>query len=130
MTTQDRKRFKKLMKNAMRTMRHMDNRRDHLAERAKMVSRIRELAEDGQIGLSRSGMDCDCVQYSGVTSIMPAVPMAVFREIEKIYEHADGPCSVGVVSPSTARATEYRSYDRALEAYENGHAHRITLGAF
>jgi len=96
---------------------------DYLAERAKLAQRVRDAAEDGMVVLVRNGTDCDGVRYSGVTRPVKAVPYLVHREIEKDYEYADGPMSIGVVSPSAAREIEYESRDMVMEAFEDGHPH-------
>ncbi len=72
-----------------------------------------------------SGMDCDCVQYSGRVHTCEATFEAYEKMHDDIAEWADGPFSLTIV-PWSQKVT-YTSRDRALEAYENGHPHHITF---
>lgn len=114
---------------ALRRLAKMGPRRvDPLAERATLKRAIAVFAENGRVALHTTGMDCDCVEYSGVArSSIPAQVVAVEREIQGIYDAADGPVSVGLMKPSEAAACESISRDLALEAFEDGHPHCVRL---
>lgn len=89
---------------------------------------IQECAENGQILVIESGMDCDCVQYDGRTRVIEA-SIKAYDELEReVGEWADGPFSFSIARPSEEANIHYRSRDRALEAYEDGHPHSIHLG--
>lgn len=82
----------------------------------------------GQIGVIRAGMDCDCTQYH-YESVQPVPTSIVVHDIEdeKRIEWLDGPESVRYLPPDQVTPRSV-SRDRAMEAYEDGHAHRITWG--
>jgi hypothetical protein len=73
------------------------------------------------VAIVESGMDCDCVEYSGKVSIVPADWRAVIKHMDDAEKWADGPISFAIVSPSKARGIEYSSRDRIAEAFEDGH---------
>jgi hypothetical protein len=97
-------------------------------DRARLLKQIQANTEDGMIAVYRSGMDCDCTQYSRC-SIIPA-PKGAFIEQYHEDQHQqwlDGPESSWYGKPSQAEP-HYKSADRALEAYEEGHPHLILWG--
>ena len=96
-----------------------------ITERGALAARIRACDEGGKIAMVESGMDCDCVRYSGKVTIVPATMAAYYEEYNRTAEWADGPFSFAIVRPSEAAGIEYASRDLALEAYENGHPHYI-----
>lgn len=98
---------------------------DPLAKRASVALWIRQAAESGQIALVESGMDCDCVSYSGLVRMVPANTPALERAIDQAYANAEGAISLRVMRPSEAASIDYASRDLAAEAYENGHAHIV-----
>jgi len=77
------------------------------------------------IKVVESGMDCDCVKYSGRVHTCEATVKAFEELHDRIAEWADGPFSLSIV-PWSQKIT-YTSRDLALEAYENGHPHHITF---
>jgi len=95
---------------------------DRLAARAKLAQKIRTRAENGEIGIVESGMDCDCSKYVH-SRLMTAVPFAVERWIDESYEAADGPIHVSIEHPDDLPENESR--DLALEAFEDGHPHVV-----
>ncbi len=103
-----------------------DNRtRNYLQKRRSMHKAIRDLSENGEIAVVWSGMDCDCVQYSGSVSIIDADWRSVQEHIDNQYEWAEGPLYYSFEKPSVAEKIEYESRDLALEAFEDGHPHVI-----
>lgn len=95
-------------------------------ERAGYARQIAKNAEGGRIAVCRSGMDCDCVQYSHVTHI--DVPVSLFAYVRNEHEHEqylDGPESSSFGKPSEC-PEEYLSSDRALAAFEDGHPSTVT----
>jgi hypothetical protein len=95
---------------------------DPIAENARTVARIAALAEYGLVGLSVTQMDCDCSQWSTLEAI-PAQRVYLERELQRIYENAEGPVSWGLCEPPAR--PEYHSRDLALEAFEDGHPHVV-----
>lgn len=80
------------------------------------------------IAVMRSGMDCDCTQYSSVRHVeAPKSILKFIRDEEEHREYLDGPESVSYGKPSD-NEPDYRSADRAMEAYENGHPSRVEWG--
>lgn len=95
-------------------------------ERAAIKARWNAVSENGMIAVCRSGMDCDCTQYAHVSHV--AVPLSVFQWMIDEDEHRqwlDGPESTWFAKPSDYPQM-YRSSDRALEAYEEGHISTVT----
>jgi hypothetical protein len=76
---------------------------------------------DNFVAIVESGMDCDCVQYSGKVSLVRADWRAVQEHIDHASKWADGPISFGIMPPSEAQSVRYWSRDRVAEAHENGH---------
>jgi hypothetical protein len=96
---------------------------DWLASRAARAALVNNYAENGEVALVSSGMDCDGVRYSGAVSLCAAVPMVVEKAMDSAYEWADGPMTIVLARPSDVADLEYESRDLALEAFENGHSH-------
>lgn len=92
-------------------------------QRLAFLQQIRDYAEDGQIAVVWSGMDCDGVRYSGDVRMVSATKQDVTEHIDHVYEWADGPCVYSLMRPSCARELEYQSRDLAAEAHEDGHSH-------
>lgn len=88
-------------------------------------TKIKSVAEHGEVAVVESGMDCDCVQYSGHVTITTADVRAVEDHIAERLAWADGPINFRLMKPSEARGLVARSRDLALEAYENGHQHVV-----
>lgn len=82
--------------------------------------------DDGMMMVSRSGMDCDGVQYSGNTTMIKATRQAYFDFIDEENKWADGPFSVGIVDLDHRDKIKYQSRDLAMEAYEDGHPHVLS----
>lgn len=122
MTRPQRKRF-------LRAWRQMGlGRPDRLALKVDQLATIQACARpDGTVLVVESGCDCDGVQYDGRTHVVQAHYMALARLERDIAEWADGPFYLRVTLPD--EAVKYVSRDRTLEAFEDGHAHCIKLGA-
>ena len=93
-----------------------------IAENAKIAAAA---ARGEQIAVVWSGRDCDGVRYSNHVSMVEADRKVIDKHIEHTYEWADGPCNYRLVSSTDADALQYTSRDLTMEAFENGHAHRI-----
>jgi hypothetical protein len=78
------------------------------------------------VALVRSGMDCDGVQYGNDVTYVPASWREVETRIDDDCRHADGPIYHQIMKPSEAAGLRKHSRDLALEAFEDGHPHRIT----
>lgn len=96
-------------------------------DRAGYAQILRSCVEDGKIGVARSGMDCDCTQYSYV-QIMDAPSGAIkfAREEDFHYSSLDGTESTQWLKPSEC-IIQSHSRDLALEAYEDGHPHVVYI---
>lgn len=97
--------------------------------RAELWDDITRHARDGKVGYVRSGMDCDCTQYryEGVIDL-PAGALIHQREVDHHEQYLDGPENTWYRDPGEEVRT-YRSADRALEAYEDGHPHSVSWGS-
>ena len=84
---------------------------------------IAECAEDGKVAVIESGMDCDCVQYSGHRHLIDANVKAYDALRRSIAESADGRIYLDIARPS--EDVEQSSRDLALEAFEDGHPYSI-----
>lgn len=86
---------------------------------------IKECAKDGKVVVAESGMDCDCVSYSGRLHEIPA-NVAAYDKLEKdTAAWADGPFHFCIVPPEEVTKIEYKSRDNVMEAYEDGHPHSV-----
>ena len=94
--------------------------------RARYRRVLDQYVEDGMIGVIRQGMDCDCTAYV-YEHVRPAFKGAVaFLQEEFAHQESlDGPESTRWLKPSEVKP-RHESRDLALEAYENGHAHRVS----
>lgn len=126
------KRLRKIFKRAAKEG-LIGNRRVHwvhssIEQRAGYRRILDTCVEDGKIGYVRSGMDCDCTQYRR-EDVRPA-PAGAFvfqREEDEHQSWLDGPESTYWLRPSETEKS-YRSADRALEAYEDGHPSVVYWG--
>jgi hypothetical protein len=111
---------------ARRRLKNVDYR---INERAEWAAAFAKFGRGGKVALCRSGMDCDCTQYSHVTHM--DVPKSLFAFIKAEEEHRewlDGPESTWLEVVEDAPEEDLYS-DRALEAYEEGHASHVTWAA-
>lgn len=76
--------------------------------------------QDGMIGVIISSTDCDWT-HSKYARVMPVSALRGF--LDDLYADREGPTSHLLVSPE--HAYEYQGTTRALEAFEDGHAHCI-----
>lgn len=84
-------------------------------------------AVDGKIGVHRSGMDCDCTQYSRsyITEAHTGA-FAFCMEEMKHEQYLDGPESTRFSLPEHT-IVESKSLDLALRAYEDGHPSTVYI---
>lgn len=94
---------------------------DSLADRAALAGEIEHKASGGKVAMVESGMDCDCVQYSGRIRMVQAIVSAYVHAVNRAYADAEGPISIYMATPAEARAIRYSSRDLAAEAHEDGH---------
>ena len=98
-------------------------REDWLEERRHLAAVIAKDAEDGEVAIIESGMDCDGVKYWGRACVVPASVMAVLLWEKRTEEWADGPFYWHIERPSAE--VESGSRDLGMEAFEDGHPHVI-----
>ena len=103
--------------------RRADEAIDRRVKRYAETQQISSCAENGKVAVVWSGMDCDCVRYSGDCYLVEATRNAVDQHVDSYYEYADGPCGYYICKPS--ERPDYHSRDLAAEAFENGHPHHI-----
>lgn len=100
----------------------LEQRREDTQKRLTFLRQLVEFGEAGKIALVRSGRDCDGVEYDGDVVIVTATKQSVEAQVEGDLEYADGPMYFRLERPSVAKTIEHLSRDRAMEAFENGHA--------
>ena len=100
-------------------------RSDPLAHKLKLVEKIKNFAENGEILLIEGGCDCDGSQYEGKTRLVNATFVEVNAFIEQAENWADGSIYFDFDFPSNDENYTRSSRDLALEAFENGHSHII-----
>lgn len=100
-------------------------------ENANIRAMLNANQRNGQLGLIRDGMDCDCTRYYSERIIDGFASVAAFKRWDsERQEWLDGPESVSFVPPGHIEP-QHHSKDLAMEAYENGHPHHIIdTGAF
>lgn len=94
---------------------------DGLQARVELGREIASKAYHGKVAMVESGMDCDCVRYSGIVRMIPASIIAWVHATDQAYYNAEGPISLYMVTPEEGRKIKYHSRDLAAEAYEDGH---------
>lgn len=98
-----------------------------LSRRWELMARIDECRrDDGKMWVSESGMDCDCVSYSGHLHECEANLRAYEKLGYEINEWADGPFNIYPITEEQAAESRPRSRDLAMEAYEDGHPHSVS----
>ena len=102
---------------------------DFLALKETIFDRYKANSENGYTVIVEQGMDCDGVQYRYIGEPIKCVPVAINKEMDRINYSADGSVSTYCVKPSEAKKMQNVSIDRGMEAFENGHAHSIRMGA-
>ena len=98
---------------------------DKVQGRIDVARKLRTYAEHGYIAVIESGMDCDCVAYSGHVHLFSAAPERFWREVDNMYYNAEGPITWYLERPSVATSVESTQRDLALEAFENEHPYSI-----
>lgn len=105
-----------------------DGLHERINARATLAQQIAaHKSPDGMLYLEESGMDCDCVRYSGRIHCIPATLQAYKKLEDDTYKWSDGPFNLRLVTQAEAESAQYQSRDLALEAFENGHPHHITF---
>jgi len=74
------------------------------------------------VALCKWERDCDCVEGTSMR-LVEATVAALDEAVERDYDWAEGPVRHWIQRPSDAFESEF--HDRALEAFEDGHAHVI-----
>lgn len=81
---------------------------------------------DGKIGVIVQGMDCDCCAYRREYVTESWSSVAAFKKHWSEHcDYLDGPETQNFCQPTEVEKCNNYSRDLALEAYENGHPHRI-----
>lgn len=93
-----------------------------IAQRAKLVALVAKYERDGLVSFNTTQMDCDCAKWTS-GGVMAAVPIAVEKAVQDLYDNAEGTCSWWLDTPKNV--AEYASRDLALEAFEDGHPHVV-----
>ena len=101
------------------------SRMDYLRERESIAGQVRACSESGQVALVTGGMDCDCVQWEGRVTLLPAQPILIIHWIDDLYKYAEGPVTWRIATPTSTQDTVCVTRDRILEAYENGHPYSV-----
>lgn len=94
--------------------------------RAALYAAVSPYVVDGKVSLNVDQMDCDCSRWTQGNVIDAVSLLAVEREVNRIYEDAEGPI-YGLWFSKPEEKAEYVSRDLALEAFEDGHAHSVSM---
>ena len=106
---------------------HDQESRDTLAMRAALADNVRKAAVSGWVGVYVWQMDCDCASWDGLT-IMPAHALRqIEKRIDDLYANAEGPVRWNFTDPYRASDFIPTHRDHALEAFEDGHPHYVTI---
>lgn len=73
----------------------------------------------GMVNISVWSRDCDMCEGTSIYEIEPELEEYT-GFVESMYDGAEGPMSINIISPEQAKETDTRRRDRALEAFENG----------
>jgi len=115
----------------LRVLRHSAPSGDNpLSHREALAERVRACAESGRVAIVTAGMDCDGSAWANRVSLVDAVPRVVERFLDRYYEQAEGPQSHELARPSAVADLQSVHRDLALEAFEEGHPHSLSYGAF
>jgi len=103
-----------------------------LSRRWEQVIRIEEcrITGTGMMWVTESGMDCDCVQYSGHMHKCEATLAGLEKLYYEINAWADGPFSLHPVTEEEREEIRLQSRDLAMEAHEDGHPHVVSTVRF
>lgn len=105
----------------------LDN--SELGDRAAMYERIDEATRDGKVSINVDQMDCDCVRWTE-GRVMDACPRrSVEQYVQRIYNDAEGPI-YGLWFSEPEQKAEYVSRDLAMEAFEDGHPHSVSMARY
>lgn len=94
---------------------------DEVQQRVALCAKVRQLSDNGRVGLVFSGRDCDGVQYSGRAYVVDVAE--VYSTIRHELENSEGPTQYKLCSASDVDNVEYKSVDLTLRAFEDGHPH-------
>lgn len=110
----------------------LDTIHSRLSKRWKLMARIEEcrITGTGLMWVTESGMDCDCVQYSGHMRKCEATLDAFYKLHSDINSYADGPFNLYPVTEEEREEIRPTSRDLALEAHEDGHPHVVSAARF
>ena len=89
--------------------------------RVEIAARLAQLGD--RVVMVESGMDCDCAYGVHWREIESRSLVAIDRDVERIFDYAEGPTSVQLVNLD--EAPEPYTRDLALEAFEDGHPHVV-----
>ena len=101
---------------------------DQYHNRVWLRAEVDKYAVDGEIAVSVDQMDCDCSRWTS-SSVVAAIPIALERHIEDIYDGAEGPI-YGVWFSKPADKAAYVSRDLAMEAFEDGHPGSVSMARY
>jgi hypothetical protein len=91
-----------------------------IGERARLSKKIQTVQQGGKVAFYSWSRDCDCCESEGL-ELMPASPLRIHREIDRLYSDPEGPVSWDILPPSEYEDFIPQQRDAALEAFEDGH---------
>lgn len=114
----------------IKAINHMLERKSHIHEiindRAAFYEEAAKcIGKDGRLYVEESGMDCDCVKYSGILHTIEPTFRAWDKLNEQVYMDAEGPFYLRMVPADRLQEIKYSSRDLAMEAHEDGHDHIV-----
>lgn len=106
-------------------MPNLEDLHESVQNRVAIYKKLSTHAENGNVALIESGMDCDCVRYSGHVHIVSSEPKEFWHAVDRMYDGAEGPIQWYIERPSVARTINSTSEDLILRAFEDGHPHVV-----
>jgi hypothetical protein len=97
---------------------------ERINERGEVEEAIMDVAVDGEIPVLKWARDCDMCESTSVR-VIPATVSAFEALKRQMYYDAEGPFSLEVIDWEQYAEFNPTFRDRALEAFEDGHAHII-----
>ena len=101
---------------------------DPLAAKQERIDRIRACAVDGKVSVSVDQMDCDCSRWTS-SRLVSATWVAVEYHYNELMYNAEGPI-YGVWIDTPENGAAYHSRDLAMEAFEDGHPHSVSMARY
>ena len=95
-----------------------------MIKRESLEQLIKQYAVRGKIAQYVWQRDCDCTEWDQM-SLIKADVKTIQKEVNSIYEGAEGPVRWEICPPSALKEFRSSHRDRILEAFENGSSYSV-----